>query len=210
MLTLPLGPFEHLSKEAKDHSLRQTLATAPDPDKLYLFGYGSLIWRPCFQPASQQWAKLHGYQRRFSVWTVEARGTPEQPGLGLGLQQNDDADCSGLLLQLPQQTAAREQALQAIWEREMLTGIYRPCWLDVETAESTLTALAFIVDTKHPQYAADLSEIEQAKYIHSAVGVLGTCRDYLDSTVTALSEAGFDDLSLLQLRDKVRDFYLLG
>ena len=192
--------FEHLTAEARRRSLVDTLSGAPETSELWLFAYGSLIWRPCFTVQSRLKGVLHGYERRFCVYTVEARGTPELPGLGLGLEPAPRL-CQGVLLSIPQRD--RDQALTALWVREMLTAVYQPRWLTVETETEPLKALAFVVDPGHRQYAGHLTEETQAGLIRSARGKLGTCREYLASTVDALADAGIDDPYLAGLLARV-------
>ena len=145
-------------------------------------------------------AILHGYRRDFCVFTVEARGAPDSPGLGLGLRV-DSAFCQGVLIPLPED--GRSEALTSIWEREMLTAVYQPKWVSVEVDSKITTALTFVVDELHPQCAGDLSEEAQAVMIGSAVGELGSCRDYLVNTIDALRNVGIHDLPLEGLLRRV-------
>jgi len=195
-----MGPFEHLNMQARRQSLDETLARAPKTSDLWLFADGSLIWRPCFAVQSRRKGVLHEYQRRFCVYTVEARGTPDLPGLGLGLEPGPGL-CSGVLLSIPHRD--RDQALSRLWAREMLTAIYRPCWLTVETESEPVTALAFIVDSRHCQYAGHLTGEAQVNLIRSARGELGSCREYLVSTVDALADAGVEGTHLTGLLARV-------
>ena len=195
-----MGPFEHLNTQVRRQSLDETLARAPKTSDLWLFAYGSLIWRPCFVVQSRRKGVLHEYQRRFCVYTVEARGTPDLPGLGLGLEPGPGL-CSGVLLSIPHRD--RDQALSRLWAREMLTAIYRPCWVTVETESEPVTALAFIVDSRHSQYAGHLTGEAQVGLIRSARGELGSCREYLVSTVDALADAGVEDTHLTGLLARV-------
>ena len=195
-----MGPFEHLNTQVRKQSLDETFARAPKTSDLWLFAYGSLIWRPCFAVQSRRKGVLHEYQRRFCVYTVEARGTPDLPGLGLGLEPGPGL-CSGVLLSIPHRD--RDQALSRIWAREMLTAIYRPCWLTVETECGPVTALVFIVDSRHSQYAGHLTGEAQVSLIRSARGELGSCREYLVSTVDALADAGIEDTHLTGLLARV-------
>ena len=192
--------FSHLTLCERKRSLQCTIESAPDPEAILLFAYGSLIWRPCFEVQSTCKAILHGYRRDFCVYTVEARGTSDNPGLGLGLRVDSGA-CEGVLLLLP--ADGRSEALNSIWEREMLTAVYQPQWVSVEVATKVSTALTFVVDETHPQCAGDLSEEAQAAMIGSATGQLGSCRDYLVNTINALRNAGIHDPTLENLLRRV-------
>jgi len=127
--------FSHLTPYERKRSLQRTIESAPDQEAIWLFAYGSLIWRPCFEVQSRNKAILHGYRRDFCVYTVEARGTSDNPGLGLGLRV-DSGFCEGALLALPED--GRSEALHSIWEREMLTAVYRPQWVSVEVDTKSL------------------------------------------------------------------------
>lgn len=192
--------FDHLTTRERGQSLQSTIESAPDPETISLFAYGSLIWRPCFEVQSRCKAILHGYRRDFCVFTVEALGAPDSPGLGLGLRA-DSASCQGVLMPLPED--GRSEALTSIWEREMLTAVYQPKWVSVEVDSKITTALTFVVDELHPQCAGDLSEDAQAVMIGSAVGELGSCRDYLVNTIDALRNVGIHDLPLEGLLRRV-------
>ena len=191
-----MKPFRHLTNSERTQSLQTTIGSAPDPEAILLFAYGSLIWRPCFQVQSTYKAILHGYRRDFCVYTVEARGKPNDPGLGLGLRVGSGM-CEGVLLALPED--GRCEALNSIWEREMLTSVYQPQWVSVEADTKVTTALTFVVDETHPQCAVGLSEEAQARMIGSATGQLGSCRDYLMNTIDALRNAGIHDPMLERL-----------
>ena len=192
---MAIGPFKHLTEAQRATSLLRALSAVDASQPVWVFGYGSLIWRPAFDVSEQHAATLRGFRRTFSIYTVEARGTPRTPGLGLGLTPGEQ--CSGVVLRMTESN--RTAGLQTLWQREMLTGIYRPAWVEVSTRAGNLHALTFVVDTSHPQYAGDLPLREQSEMIRSAVGRLGSCRDYLAHTVAALQEAGISDEQLSEL-----------
>lgn len=193
--SLPLGPFAHLSAVDRQRSLRRTLQRAPERDEIWVFAYGSLMWNPCFAVAERYPATLPGFARAFSIYTVEARGTPMQPGLGLALQPGDT--CQGVVMRVAEH--ARDEGLERLWAREMLTGIYVPLWVEVQTPHRSIDAVTFVVNSTHAQYAGDLPLPEQVALIRAARGRAGSCRDYLANTVAALSAEGIDDLQLLTL-----------
>ncbi|MDX1489293.1 MAG: gamma-glutamylcyclotransferase [Acidiferrobacterales bacterium] len=189
-------PFPLLTDAERARSLRDTLANVPDGGGVWVFGYGSLMWNPEFTHVDRRMGTVRGYRRRFCVLSARARGTPEKPGLGLGLQR-EDGECRGLVYQLDDRCL--ETDLLALWNREMTSGIYQPHWLPVETSRSEIMAIAFIVDCAHVQYAGDLSLDEQANIIHRAAGTYGPSRDYLAKTIHELaalgvSEPGFEAL----------------
>ena len=196
-----VGPFPPLSPAERARSLRETLAAAPRPDDLWVFAYASLLWRPCFEASARRNAFLPEHRRAFCIWTVEARGRPERPGLGLGLERGG-AGCHGVALQVPRRRTC--ESLCRLWEREMLTGVYAPRWLGARTACGPQAVLAFVAAPGHPQYAGGLDDEERAACIARARGTLGSCLEYLERTVDALEAAGITDPDLAGMRDRVR------
>ncbi|MHA1566134.1 MAG: gamma-glutamylcyclotransferase, partial [Alphaproteobacteria bacterium] len=91
----PTTYFDELSDTERAASLQAMLACRPKADDIWVFAYGSLIWRPCFNYVTRSRAVLDGYRRRFSIWTLIARGTPAAPGLALALEAGDGA-CHGV------------------------------------------------------------------------------------------------------------------
>jgi cation transport protein ChaC len=188
-----------LSDAARADSLRNTLAAAPSRSDIWVFAYGSLIWNPCFTATARRTVTLPTHRRAFNVWSMLARGTPERPGLGLGLEPG--GTCTGLAYRLD--SASLQEDLATLWAREMHSGIYVPEWLTVSTDNSPITTLCFVADPAHPQYAGALPDGDVAAVIAAAEGKFGSCRDYLASTVHALDAHGFADDVLRSMLDRV-------
>jgi len=183
--------FEHLDQRERDAWLKHIEQQLPLNEQLWVFGYGSLLWRPCFPVAEQLPAVADGYVNRLCIWTIEARGTPRTPGLGLGLERDTRACCHGVIQRV--RCRDRAGALSALLEREMLTGIYTPTVISVCTlAQTTQRALAFVVNATHPQYAGRRSLQAQANLVACAHGQLGSNVEYLRETVAALVRVGVD------------------
>ena len=166
----------------------------------WVFGYGSLMWNPSFTYVERRTGTVRGHTRSFCVLSARARGTPQSPGLGLGLERNDDNDCRGVVYRLAEHSL--EADLQALWLREMTSGIYQPHWVPVATELGEIIALTFVVDREHPQYVGDLTVQEKAAIILAATGRYGPCREYLARTMQELdalgvSEPDFDALYAL-------------
>ena len=177
---------------------------------VWVFGYGSLIWNPAFEPAERRRAILHGYRRAFCFWTVSARGTPERPGLGLGLEAAPGAACRGVALRIADRTEAAD--LETLWAREMYSAVYRPVWAPLYPVETRagqdpapFAALAFVADPGHPQYCPPLSDAQKARIVAGASGQFGSCADYLATMVAHLAEAGEPDGELGALLQRVRE-----
>lgn len=198
----PTKRITPISDEVRARLLRDTFACAPDPAAIRVFGYGSLMWNPCFDVVERGKGTLHGYRRGFSIWSVLARGTPENPGLGFALEKQAGADCAGVVFTLPETTT--EADLLPLWEREMWTDTYRAEWVSVSVGGTDISALTFVVSKDHIQYAGDLPLDVKARYIAKAEGKYGTCQDYLAETVRELQTHGVDDPELEQLLAAVK------
>lgn len=200
-LPVRVAPFPPLSPAERARSLRETLAAAPRPEEIWVFAYASLIWRPCFEASARRTAYLPECRRAFCIWTVEARGRPERPGLGLGLEAGGPG-CHGVALRVPR--AGARESLRRLWEREMLTGVYAPRWMSAHAARGRLAVLAFVADPGHPQYAGGLDDEARAACIARARGTLGPCLEYLERSVEALEAAGIADPELALMLARVR------
>ena len=175
-------------------SLERTLADAPTGD-LWIFAYGSLIWNPLFPVAEERVAQVHGLHREFCIWSRIGRGSPERPGLVLGLTRG--GNCRGVVLRLERRHVAEELAL--IWRREMVTGAYKPTWVKARTDEGTVHAIAFVADRLRDSYATGLSEDDVVRILGSGAGFFGTCGEYLAQTMTGLAARGIRDAGLQRL-----------
>jgi cation transport protein ChaC len=187
------------SDEAFHGSLAAILAEHPAGTDAWVFGYGSLIWNPLFEFDERCPATVHGYHRRFCLWTRGNRGSPEAPGLVLALDRG--GCCQGMAFRIP--AAKLEHELLMIWRREMVMGSYRPRWVPVRTAAGEVTALAFTMRRDHPNYAGKLSEAKVAATLATCRGFGGTGAEYLFETVDCLTKQGIHDPYLVRLREQV-------
>jgi cation transport protein ChaC len=194
-----VDPRLALSDDALAASLAATMACRPAGNGWWVFAYGSLLWNPLFPFDEARPATLRGVHRRFCLWSKASRGTCDEPGLVLGLEPG--GACRGVVYRLPPRNVKAELAL--LWRREMVTGAYRPRWVPVRAGVRTLTALAFIIDRKHSQYAGHLSLAQQARALACAVGVFGSSADYLEHARIALITHGIVDPYLEALAVRV-------
>ena len=164
---------------------RERLVPPPGKD-FWVFGYGSLIWHPGFPHVEVRRGRLHGYNRRFCILSHRYRGTPERPGLVLGLDRG--GSCQGLVYRVPAGEA--EEVMDYLYDREMITGVYFPRWLEVRTDQGPVTAASFVVDRGHVQYAGALTPEETAYLITQGCGERGRCEEYLRKTVHHLDALG--------------------
>lgn len=169
------------------------------PETCWVFAYGSLMWDPGVPVAERVLARLPGWQRSFCLLSICHRGTPETPGLVLGLDQAEGAECRGVALGIA--AADWDEAIAAIRERELVTEAYREAEVEV-TAEDgrRLPAVTYVMRREHRQYAGGLCLDEQAAMIAAAAGGRGPNVDYLQNFVAHLSALGladpdFDDLA---------------
>jgi cation transport protein ChaC len=183
-------------------SLAATLAAKPKGAGWWVFAYGSLLWNPLFPVAEMRQGTLRGLHRRFCLWSLASRGTPEQPGLVLGLERG--GACRGVALRLPAPLALDE--LHLLWRREMVVGSYRPRWVEVDAGNRKVVALTFVVRRDHPQYAGVLPVDRQVEVLATARGAFGSSGDYLERTRIALVAHGIADPYLEDLARRVAAF----
>ena len=135
---------------------------------LWVFGYGSLMWNAGFAYQERRRAALPGYRRAFCLRSIRYRGTPDAPGLVLGLDPQEGAECRGVAFRVPAERAAQARAY--LHEREMGTSSYLETHVEaVVEGAGRRRALAYVMDTGHFQYAR-LSLAEQAAIIARARG----------------------------------------
>ena len=181
-------------------SLRATLARAPTQGDVWVFGYGSLIWNPAFHYVEKRIARVHGYHRRFCLWTQLGRGSAENPGLMLGLESG--GACRGVIFRIAAE--AVETELDILWRREMFTGAYCPTWISAHNHGESVPAVTFVINRENKRYAGRLSDEKIVRHIATAEGPMGPCRDYLFETVRHLAELGIRDRRLEAMAGKVR------
>lgn len=188
-----------LSDEERNASLNALLDSRPADADVWVFGYGSLIWNPAINTVGRRMARLRGWHRRYCLWTVLGRGTPDCPGLMLGLERG--GSCVGVAWRVAAAEVPVE--LDILWRREMISGAYVPRWVAVETAEGPLRAITFTINGAHPRYAARQDDDAVAAVVARATGPLGTCREYLENTVSHLRDLGIRDARLERIADRV-------
>jgi cation transport protein ChaC len=193
--------FVHMSPEEKQQSLLETRAGRPSDEPMWVFGFGSLMWNPCFDYEIKTAAVLKGYDRKFHIWTTRARGTPNNPGLGLCLEDCAGA-CRGVAFRLVEGDV--EAAWERLWEREMGSGIYRPVWVSLESEDhDRIVALTFVVNREHPHYAGPMPSERMADIMAGAKGSYGLCRDYLAGTIEEMRKLDVSDSDLEELLSRV-------
>ena len=164
----------------------------------WVFGYGSLIWNPGFAHISAQQGLLKGAHRSLSIVSHHHRGTPEQPGLVFGLARG--GSCRGMVFEVTD--SDWPQVYAYLQEREQVTAVYRDVMRPVRLADGrTISALAFLVDERHEQFAGRLDLDQQLAMVRAGVGLSGRNIDYVLNTARHLGELGIRDRQLMALAD---------
>jgi cation transport protein ChaC len=180
-------------------SLDASLAHWDRRSPLWVFGYGSLIWKPEFEFEAREPARIHGYHRRLCLRSVSYRGTHECPGIVAGLDRG--GSCLGMAYRVGAADVPR--VFRELWEREMFLGSYRPTWLQAKLLRRAgVEALAFVVRRDAFNYGGRLADDELVQILVRACGSKGTSLEYLQRTVAALHEAGLRDAHLERLMHK--------
>jgi cation transport protein ChaC len=171
-------------------------------DDLWIFGYGSLMWNPGFDPVERRLARLKDYARTFCMWSIHHRGTPEEPGLVLALDEHPGAGCEGLAFRVAPEQA--DETMTYLRERELVSSAYleRIVTLRLEDGRE-VRSVAYVVDRNHVQYCGGLGLEEQARVIARSTGGRGPNDEYLYNTAGHLAALGIADEELSWLARRV-------
>jgi cation transport protein ChaC len=175
--------------------LERALAEWGGEDDLWVFGYGSLLWRQEFAFAERRPAHTHGWHRALRMWSRVNRGTPDCPGLVFALLSG--GSCQGMVFRIAR--AHGHQSLCDLWQREMVTGVYDPRWLACRTPGGPVKALAFTLSRSSPNHTGTLADEEYRRIFSTATGRFGTTRDYARLTYEELRRLGIEDRALARV-----------
>jgi cation transport protein ChaC len=172
-----------------------------DNKDLWVFAYGSLMWRPGFSYLERVPARLIGLHRALCVFSFFHRGTPQRPGLVLGLDRG--GMCRGIAYRIA--AATRAETLRYLRSREQVTTVYLETMRQIELEDHMqrrVRAVCYVVDRSHVQYAGRLTLAESLHHVRQGHGQSGANRDYVLETVRALEALGYreSDLHLLAER----------
>jgi cation transport protein ChaC len=170
----------------------------------WVFGYGSLMWRPGFPHLEAVPALLAGAHRALCVYSFFHRGTRERPGLVLGLDRG--GSCRGIAFRV--EGSKREGVISYLRERELVTSVYHEVWRPVRLGQAgrpAVTALTYIVDRAHEQYAGKLAPEALLAHVRGRAGQSGANPDYVIATVRHLRQLGISDAALEWLADHLVD-----
>ena len=167
---------------------------------LWVFGYGSLMWRPGFAFAERHRAHLHGYHRSLCIFSHVHRGTPDMPGLVLGLDRG--GRCRGVAFRV--EASLREATIAYLRAREQATSVYleRTVRLRLEDGRE-VQAVTYVADRAHAQYAGRLPVPDLLRLVRQGVGVSGANPDYVHATHRQLIEIGVSDPVLAGIAEQL-------
>ena len=192
------APYVHLRQPGRDpvRMLAETRAhwqrQAGGHADLWVFGYGSLIWRPDFDYTERHASRVRGWHRALAMWSRVNRGTPELPGLVFALLPG--GSCQGMVYRVPRRHA--EAVFDTLWAREMPSGVYDPRWLPCATPHGPVPALAFTLSRRSPSFTGELAPEQYRHIFRHASGRYGTTLDYARQTLDTLRAHGIHDRRL--------------
>jgi cation transport protein ChaC len=198
----PSPGAEYLTDQEYDVAVRDTLAQVP-AQGLWLFAYGSLLWKPAFEFVESQAAVAQGWHRSFCIRIARFRGTPDRPGLMMTLDRG--GQCRGVVFRIPAEQS--EEKLHQLFRRELVVKD-RPNmqrWLKVQTRYGPLIALGFVANQQSKFYSGKLPLDQVAEVLSLAAGHWGSCAEYLRETVAHLEERGIRDANLWRLQGLVAE-----
>ena len=190
-----------MTDQERKQIVENMIETAPSLNSMWVFGYGSLIWNPALYFTEKKRGTVHGYHRRFCLWSTIGRGSPSRPGLMLGLERG--GSCKGIFYKIDRREIRTE--LDIVFRRELITAAYRPTWVSARVlGKSPFKAIAFVINRDHNRYAGMLDDETVIQTITDAKGTLGSCSDYLYETVLQLENLGMPDRRLASIARHVR------
>jgi glutathione-specific gamma-glutamylcyclotransferase len=195
-------PARLLGERSKRRESTPIMAAIDETGDLWVFGYGSLMWRPGFDALERVPARLKGLHRALCVFSFVHRGTAGRPGLVFGLDHG--GMCRGIAYRVA--AAAREETIAYLRGREQVTSVYleRMHRIELEDASKRqVRALCYTVDRGHVQYAGRLTLAERVHYVRQGHGRSGANRDYVLDAVHALEALGYRETDLHLLAERL-------
>ena len=187
--------FRRLTDDERRASMLDYMRHWEKDHDLWVFGYGSLVWRPEFDYVERRLALVRGYHRSLCLWSRINRGTPEQPGLVFGL--DNGGSCRGMVYRVAGKHVP--DVLDELWKREMSSAAYVPRHLNCHTHQGPVGALVFTMDKTKDGYVRGLQTPQLVDIVRSASGSYGPCIEYVIETNRALKGAGIHDHKLDEL-----------
>ena len=158
--------------------------------QFWVFGYGSLMWSPCFSYREKRLARVHGYHRALCILSTRYRGTHSKPGLVMGLCAG--GSCWGMAFRIGERDV--RSCLTRLWHREMPRRVYQPRLVPIRLrGGGRVRALAFVADPTHPAYVRELDLHRRARLVAQGIGQRGACVDYIRNTLDHMHDVGVRD-----------------
>lgn len=200
--TGPSPGFVLMDEKDYDRVTAEILQSHSPADDLWIFAYGSLMWRPACEIDGQEMARLNGWHRKFCIRIARYRGTPDNPGLMMALDRG--GSCRAVVQRLPAKSV--RERLGHLMRREMSSKAHptnRPRWVTVDTNGGRRRAVVFAVERSSPYYSGDFSPEQIAAILAKAVGHWGSGAEYLMNTIEQLEGLGIHDRNLWRLQELV-------
>lgn len=204
MAGIPHPPAGLRASTAEEYAATLDRLLAQGQDDVWVFAYGSLIWKPAFDYVEQRQGLVRGWHRDFCLgWDNGFRGSDENPALMLALDRG--GSCNGMLYRLPSDSI--RSALTKLLEREMawLPSPFPPRWVTASTDKGSVRAITFCIDRRSDRYLSGLSPEQVADALAKAVGAWGSMAEYLMETVQHLEQMGIHDPHLWQMQSMVAE-----
>jgi glutathione-specific gamma-glutamylcyclotransferase len=187
-------------RQGKTQSMSHTAHPPAGESDLWVFGYGSLMWKPGFPFAERHAATARGVHRRLCIYSYRYRGTPEQPGLVLGLVQG--GCCHGVAFRVHCGDVPATRAY--LKDREQTSMVYHEVFRPVALSDGRkVSAMCYVVDRTHRQYAGNLPKEELLRLVRQGHGDMGPNRDYVCNTIGELRRMGYGDQTLAWLAERL-------
>jgi len=192
----------YLTDEDYEIAVRDMLSQAP-PGDVWVFGYGSLLWKPAFEYVESHMATVRGWHRSFCIRVARFRGTRDLPGLMMALDRG--GQCQGKVFRIPAEQAVG--TVETLFRRELVVKPpgTPPRWLTAQTDVGPLRAIGFVVDRQSRFYSGGLTPEDIADVVSRAAGHWGSCAEYLHNTVSHLEALGIHDRNLWRLQALVAE-----
>jgi cation transport regulator ChaC len=165
---------------------------------LWIFGYGSLIWRPGFPYRERRLAHAIGWRRVLAQGSPDHRGTPSRLGRVVTLVPAEGARCGGVAYAIDE--TSQEAILAALDEREQ--GGYERVAIDVELdhpPREAVRAVTWIASPENPYHLGEAPLAQLIDEIAASVGPSGTNIEYVLRLAEALRELGIEDGAILDI-----------
>ncbi|HEY7687375.1 MAG TPA: gamma-glutamylcyclotransferase [Dongiaceae bacterium] len=199
----PEPGYPEFTEEEYDAAVAALLRDRKETGPLWLFAYGSLIWKPSFESVEHRRATVQGWHRAFCMEMNRWRGSPQQLGLMMALQRG--GHCEGVAYRLPDGDLAAQVGRLLRREVSDAGSLSAVRWLSADIGGETHQALTFWVDPGTLDYIVTRPLPEVAHILARACGHVGSGAEYLFRTVSKLEELGIRDDDLWTLQELVAE-----